>query len=129
MQQKTPKKNKKLRKQIDSFQRMFPVCRIVSKTLGSPLCSQNLCFLVKIEGGSDENNLEKSRIVPKKTPVLKTRNAISGIRKIRNFLYAVCVKSRMDYVFVEGDSLAPFTALKNSRNIISGYVTSLFVTL
>ena len=41
----------------------------VPKILRSPLCAQKSLFLVKIEGGFDENKLEKSRI--EKTPVFK----------------------------------------------------------
>ena len=48
---------------LDFFpQKMSPVSRIVPETLQCPLGSQNILFLVKIEGSSDEN----SRIVPKK---------------------------------------------------------------
>ena len=46
-------KNKNLKKSIISkvfFRKMSPVSRIVPKILRSPLCSQNLWALVKIEG-------------------------------------------------------------------------------
>ena len=43
------------------------------KTLSSPLCSQNVSFLVKIEGSFDENELEKSSL--EKTSVFKRTNS------------------------------------------------------
>ena len=43
----------------------FRKSRIVPTTLRSPLCSQNVSFLVKVQG-FDKNKLEKSRIVTKK---------------------------------------------------------------
>ena len=46
-----------------------PVSRIVPKTLRSPLCSQNVSFLVKLRGGFDKNKPEKSCM--EKTPVFK----------------------------------------------------------
>ena len=39
-----------------------PASRIVPKTLSSALCSQNISFLVKIEGSSMKTNWKKSRI-------------------------------------------------------------------
>ena len=51
------------------------------KTLSSTLCSQNVSFLVKIEGSFDENKLEKTRI---KTPVFKKTkigHSVLGLRK------------------------------------------------
>ena len=82
---------------------MSPVCRIVPHSaIRSSLCSQGFWFLVKIEGGFGKNKLERSREVPKKTPVLKTRNAISGIRNIRNSLYQVCIESGMGCVVIPG---------------------------
>ena len=47
VQQKTPKKNDKLRKNIRFFFQISPVCCIVSKTLRSSLCWQNFWFIVK----------------------------------------------------------------------------------
>ena len=41
-------------------------CRIMSKTLRGPLCSQDFSFQVKVEGASIETNWEKRRMVPKK---------------------------------------------------------------
>ena len=53
------------------------------KTLSSPLCSQNVSFQVKIEGGFDENKLEKSSI--EKTLVFKKKTkfgySVLGLRK------------------------------------------------
>ena len=59
-----------------------PVSRLVPKTLRSPLCSQNVSFLVKIKGGGfDENKLEKSRI--EKTLIFETKIGynVLGCRK------------------------------------------------
>ena len=83
-------------------------------------------FLVRIEGSFDKNKLEKKPHSSEKPPVLKTRNAVSGIRNIRNSLYPVSAKSGMGCVIVEEDSLALFTALKIfPRNVISGIRYSL----
>ena len=52
------------------------------KALRSPLRSQNASFLVKIEGGFDENEFKKSRI--EKTPVFKKTKigySVLGLRK------------------------------------------------
>ena len=48
----------------------------------SPLRSQNVSFLVKIEGGFDENKFKKSRV--EKTPVFKKTKigySVLGLRK------------------------------------------------
>ena len=58
----------------------FDKSRIVPKTLSSPLCSQNVSFLVKIEGGFDENKLEKSRM--EKTPVFEKNS--KKLQKMRS---------------------------------------------
>ena len=50
--------------------------------MSSRLCSQNVSFLVKIEGGFDEKKLEKSRI--EKTPMFtkaKIGYSVLGLRK------------------------------------------------
>ena len=64
------------------FKNMSPVCRVVPKTLRSPLYSQNFWFLQKLKAGFDKNKLEKCRLVPKKRR-LKSRNAISNLPNIR----------------------------------------------
>ena len=56
-------------------------------SLRSPLCGQNFWFLVKNEGGFDENKFFKKPHSSEKTPVLKTRNAITGILYSRKWLY------------------------------------------
>ena len=51
---------------------MSPVSRIVSKTTRSPLCSENVWFLVKIPAEDfDKNKLQKTRVVSKKNAGLK----------------------------------------------------------
>ena len=67
------KTRKKLFPEIEifSFEKFgfIPNCRIVPKTLGV-LCSQNVSFLVKVEGGRDLIKIEKRYM--EKTPVLKS---------------------------------------------------------
>ena len=53
------KKKRKIEEKIFFFQKMSPVCRIVTKTPRSPQFSQNVWFREKIEGGFDKNKLEK----------------------------------------------------------------------
>ena len=85
---------------------MSTVCRLVPKTLRSSLCSQDFWLVVKIEGGFDRIKLEKKSQSSEKAPVLKTRNAISGIRNIRFggnpvwvlSLYQIYVKSGIRYI-------------------------------
>ena len=57
-------RNSFLQANVDCFS--FVKCRIVPKTPMSPLCSQNVSFLVKVEGASIKKSLEKSGIVPEK---------------------------------------------------------------
>ena len=45
---------------------MSSVSGIGPKIPRSPLCSQNVLFLVKVEEGFDQTNYKKTRIVPKK---------------------------------------------------------------
>ena len=74
-------KNEKVREKFLKvfFQKMFPVSRIVPKTLRSPLCSQNFWFLVKIEECFGENKLEKKLHSTEKTDVLKNSDCIEKI--------------------------------------------------
>ena len=69
------------------FQKLSPISRIVPKTQRSPLYSQNNLFLVKIEGGFDENKLEKKlHSTEKNSRLLKTKIGYSAIFSNLRFL-------------------------------------------
>ena len=60
------KNNRRISIRLENSDYFF---RIEPKILWSPLCSQNLSLLVKMEGGFDKNKSEKN--CKEKTPVFK----------------------------------------------------------
>ena len=70
------------------------------KTLSSLLCSQNVSFKVKIEGGFDENKLEKSSIDQSRISGKGVGLGIFPSDSLQSQLYEFIEIAHMDYTMV-----------------------------